>query len=280
MTGTDGRPCDSRISLPEGFWDTVKSSARTLLVLDYDGTLAPFRISRDDSRLTPDLLALIQSIASGSSTVSVLSGRPLGELIQFLEGLPVHLVGEHGWDTRAADGRMVRYPIPEKTAEALGWAASTARAAGLGLHLEIKRTAVVLHTRGLPEPEALELQRRCRLLWETAPVVAPLRLSPMDGGLELRAAGRDKGLALRELIESAEEGSLPVFLGDDLADEDAFREVVTRGFGIRVGPTARPSLASGRIETCDAIVDFLGCWRSARHDGVPKGAPARPEVPP
>ena len=43
---------------------------------------------------------------------------------------------------------------------------------------------MVLHTRGLPDPEALELQRRCRLLWETAPIVAALRLSPMDGGLE------------------------------------------------------------------------------------------------
>jgi trehalose-phosphatase len=102
----------------------------------------------------------------------------------------------------------------------------------------------------------------------------------MDGGLELRAAGRDKGMALRELIEQADKDALPVFLGDDIADEDAFREVVTRGFGIRVGPSVRPSLARGRIETCEAMVDFLRCWRSARRDSAPKGAPTSPEVSP
>jgi trehalose 6-phosphate phosphatase len=79
--------------------------------------------------------------------------------------------------------------------------------------------------------------------------------------------GRDKGTALRELLEKSDPGTLAVYIGDDLTDEDAFREVRNRGFGVRLGRTERPSLARGRIESFEAMEEFLDRWRAILDEG-------------
>jgi trehalose-phosphatase len=214
------------------------------------------------------VVPLLQAIAAaGGSEVAVFSGRPLRELIRFLGTPPIHLVGEHGWETRYPDGRMAQHPLQRGCEEALRNAIAAAETVGLAPFLERKRTAVVLHTRGIPGPQALEVERLCLLQWKKLAMEPHLRISPANGGLELRAMGRDKGTALRELLDNSDPGTFAVYIGDDSTDEDAFRELRNRGLGIRIGPTEQPSLARGRIESCDAMKEFLQRWRAILDEG-------------
>ena len=262
----------SALHLPSRFWEQARGSSHRLLVLDYDGTLAPFRVARDEAWPLPRTVAHLEAIAATRGTgVAVISGRPLDELIRFLGTLPILLVGEHGWEMRCPDGRTAQHPLPAGAGDSLRRAMEAAEAAGLGPFLERKRTAVVLHTRGMPGPRALEMERTCRLLWEGKLAEGLARITSMDGGLEFRAAGRDKGTALRELLDESDPGAFAVYIGDDSTDEDAFRELRNRGFGIRVGPPGPTSLARGWIESCEAMGEFLQRWQAVLNEGSSGG---------
>jgi trehalose 6-phosphate phosphatase len=248
--------------VPAALWSRAAAVPHRLLLLDYDGTLAPFRVRRDEARPLPGIARLVGRIAArGGTTVAVISGRPLAQLIGLVGLLPVVLVGEHGWESRLPDGRIERHALPDAIAARLEQAAGEAVAADLGGRVETKRGALVLHTRGLAATQAEEVVREGRRVWEPAAGYGGLRLDVIDGGLELRARSRDKGTAVRDLVAAAPAGALVVYLGDDVTDEDAFREAGRGGgFGIRVGTEDRRSLASGRLPSVEAVETFLERW--------------------
>lgn len=248
--------------VPEALWKALAAAPHLLLMLDYDGTLAPFRERRDEARPAPGVRRRFDRLAADRRvTIAVVSGRSLADLATVLGPVGAILVGEHGWEIRWADGRVARYEIPAAGARALDRAAAEAAARGLAERLERKRTALVLHTRGLPAERAMRVEDEAARLWSAA--AAPpssLRLDRIDGGLELRACGRDKGAAVREVRSAAPPGALTVYLGDDATDEDAFRELRDRGYGIGVGRGRDRSLASGRLPSVAAVETFLERW--------------------
>ena len=68
----------------------------------------------------------------------------------------------------------------------------------------------------------------------------------------------DKGRAVRWLIESLKlQDALPVYLGDDVTDEDAFRALAARGVGIVVQDAPRPTAATLTLRDPDEVRDFL-----------------------
>ncbi len=230
-------------------------------MLDYDGTLAAFQVRPEAARATDGVIRLVEGIVSeGGTTVAIVSGRTLASLIGLVGSLPVTLVAEHGWEMRRPDGRVEQHPIPEKCAAALKSAAAAADREGWGEHVERKRGSVVLHTRALPTERADHLVGAGRRAWEAVAGSGGLRLDAIDGGLELRAPGRNKGAAVRDILAGSPPGSLAVYLGDDVTDEDAFREVEAHGFGIRVGNGGRASRASGRLPSVGAVELFLERW--------------------
>jgi trehalose-phosphatase len=83
-----------------------------------------------------------------------------------------------------------------------------------------------------------------------------LILRRTNGGVELRAAGRTKGAAVRELLESAPETTLPLYVGDDETDEDVFREIRGSGLAVWVG-SSRNAAAPGWLQSCAGVRAFL-----------------------
>jgi len=250
--------------VPQALWSELASAPHRLLLLDYDGTLAPFRADRREAVPLPEALRLVTLIAERpSTTVAIVSGRPILELDPLLgeAGRRLMVVGEHGWELRPPGGPILQHPLPVEAWLGLDRAAQAAAARGWEELLESKRTAVMLHTRGLHDREAAAwFERECRELWGADAAAAGLRLSEVDGGVELRVPGRDKGTAVREILLSSPAGAYPVYLGDDATDEDAFEAVRERGLGIRVGPEERPSRAAGRIVSCEEVPLFLVEW--------------------
>jgi trehalose-phosphatase len=270
--------------VPAELWRAATAAVHRLLILDYDGTLAPLRADRDAAAPLPGVVPLIERIAGDArTTVAIVTGRPLVDLDRLIAVARAHAVGEHGWERRAPGGPIDRHPLPEGCGPALAAAAGVAASRGWGDLLERKRAALMLHTRGLPAAQARAVADACRAAWAALAARVPLRLRPVDGGLELRAVGRDKGTAVRDLRAACPPGTVAVYIGDDDTDEDGFRALAGGGFGLRVARDDRPTAAQGRLRSCAEVRAFLERWtclpraggglpeRASR--GAPAGAP-------
>ncbi len=230
-------------------------------MLDYDGTLAPHRAHSDAIAPEPGGRARLAALGRHcGTTLAVVSGRRSADLDALLGDLPIHCVGEHGWDERFADGRRVAHPIPAAAARGLKQAFARARALVPAGRLERKRASIVLHTRGLRPAAARAAEGACRRAWRPLLRRAGLRLDVTSGGLELRAAGHDKGHVARALTARLPAGTLAVFVGDDRSDEDAFAVVARRGIAIRVGRASRRSRARLRLASTRSVIRFLDRW--------------------
>ncbi|HKQ62118.1 MAG TPA: trehalose-phosphatase, partial [Candidatus Polarisedimenticolaceae bacterium] len=114
--------------VPQRLWERAAAARHRLLMLDYDGTLAPFRIDRDQAHPLPAALAALEAIAAvpGGTQLAIVSGRPVRALEQLLGPLRATLVGEHGWEMRVPGEERVEQPLPSGAGETLGRAARAA----------------------------------------------------------------------------------------------------------------------------------------------------------
>jgi trehalose-phosphatase len=253
--------------LPAALWTRVVAARHRVLAIDWDGTLVPFRADPRQAVLAPATRRALARVAGApDTTLAVVSGRPLRELSELAGDLRCRLIAEHGWDERTADGAVVRHPLPPAAQVVLEAAAERAAAAGVPVadrgapRLERKRAALVLHLRGLDEAVAAGWRARLEGEWADAARGAPVRTDRTDGGLEMRASGRDKGTAIGQLLREAPADALAVSVGDDGTDEDGFRAVAARGFGILVALRDRPTAAAARLADCDAVARLLASW--------------------
>lgn len=251
----------SLTEVPLRQWRLLSLSRHRLLLLDYDGTLAPLQVARDHANPMPRSIELVRQIAEeGHARVAILSGRPVRELQQLLPDLRVDMVGEHGWEQYSEATGLVLHPLPDGVEPRLEAAAARLSEQAPAARLERKRSSLAVHTRGLPAGEAESITELARSLWQPLAEGAPLELCEFNGGLELISHGRDKGVAARALLEQEPAGTFATYLGDDATDEDVFEALLEIGFCVRVGGPNGPTLASGWIQGPEAVADFLEEW--------------------
>ncbi|TYO99191.1 trehalose 6-phosphatase [Geothermobacter ehrlichii] len=249
--------------LPAAFWRAVRNHDRYLLLLDYDGTLAPFVAERDRAFPHPGVEGRLESIIAAENCRTVIvTGRPVADIPRLLRlpRLP-EIWGCHGWERLRAEGRLESPGLPQSWRRALVEAAAL-EGIGCPPHaVERKPFSVAVHWRGLDggERERLQVGAR-RLLGELAERYL-LELHPFDGGLELRCPGRDKGSVVRDLLAEEPPSVCVVYLGDDLTDEDAFAALEGRGQGILVREEVRPTRATWWIRPPNGLLRFLDDWK-------------------
>jgi trehalose-phosphatase len=210
----------------QAFFLTFTSAAHPLLLLDYDGTLAPFRVDRFTSRPwagVSELLARIQQL--GRTRMAVITGRPAQEIAPLL-GLdpPLEVWGLHGAERLYPDGRRNLEQAPAATQAKLEELRQFLRRDSLGGLFEDKANGVVMHWRGASPRKAKLVETRTRALFEPLAHLNGLALLDFEAGLELRA-GRNKGGAVQAILAEAKPAGPVAYLGDDLSDEAAFRAV-------------------------------------------------------
>jgi trehalose 6-phosphate phosphatase len=208
------------------FFSAFPGSSSSLLLLDYDGTLAGFRIDRFKARPWAQVRELLGRIQNQKKTrIAVVTGRPAGEIPPMLALDPAPEVwGLHGAERLYPDGRRELEVQAPAVRQALQNLRTRLKRDSLGGLFEDKPNAAVMHWRGRSPNEAKAIEKRTREIFEPLAKLDGLRLLEFEAGLELRA-GRDKGGAVREIIREVGKDAPVTYLGDDLTDESAFRAV-------------------------------------------------------
>ncbi|WP_107466279.1 trehalose-phosphatase [Streptomyces sp. MA5143a] len=212
---------------------------RTVIALDFDGTLAPIVPDPEQARAHPDAVAALAALAPRVLSVAVVTGRPVAVAVHNggFAGVPglehLTVLGHYGverWDA-ATDTVTAPPPHPGVTAVRAELPAVLDEAGeGEGTWIEEKGRAVAVHTRRAADPQAtFEALREplTDLATRHGLIVEPGRLV-----LELRPPGMDKGVALRRHV--VDSGATAVlYAGDDLGDLPAFAAVEKlRGEGV------------------------------------------------
>lgn len=248
----------------DSFFDALKHSSNRALLLDYDGTLAPFKINRNEALPYPEVMPAIDAImGTGGCRVVIISGRSIEEIkpLLGLKNLP-EIWGSHGWERLWAYGKYEVTELTDALRQGLVLAYDWLVSEGLVERAEEKPGSVALHWRGLEPTKIQELEKKALEKWQPIAAGTNLRIHSFDGGLELRAPGRDKGYAVKKIVSEMGPGVVS-YLGDDLTDEDAFKALDKTGLGVLVNQRLRSTAATLWIKPPDELLQFLKRWKQA-----------------
>jgi trehalose-phosphatase len=249
------------------FFVDVARARQAVLMLDYDGTLAPFHREPTRAALYPGVVpALDELMASGRTRVVIVSGRCTCDLLPLLalRDRP-EVWGVHGWERLMPDGSYAIGTVPETALAALVAADDWGEGLmSLGVREERKPASIAFHWRGRPDKDIGPIREALVQRWTTLGCPPELILRDFDGGMELCASGHDKGDAVRTLAAESGPDAVIAFLGDDHTDEDAFRAVPATGAAVLVAHTLRPTAAQLWLQPPGEVLMFLQRWRAAR----------------
>ncbi|MBZ6378307.1 trehalose-phosphatase [Pacificimonas flava] len=222
------------------------------LFLDFDGTLVEIA-DNPDGIVVPDRLAfrLAELADRLSGRLAVISGRSLGDLETHLGRLPTAAAGSHGGEMKLPGGEVVRNgSCPSSVRSAAGRFVDQTG----GLLLESKPLGLAIHYRQAPE-------REVEVIGFVERMAEEFGLKAKRGKMvaELIAHDTDKGEAVAKFMaEPAFAGSRPIFIGDDVTDEDGFLAAASGGgFGILVGEP-RETAARYLLPDTPSVYAWLG----------------------
>jgi trehalose 6-phosphate phosphatase len=253
----------------EQLMNAVAQSRVSALLLDYDGTLAPFCLNRQQAVPYPGMTALLQEIIDdGRTRVVIITGRSAREVIPLLAVHPTpEIWGCHGLERLRPDGTCETPRVDEPVVQALAEADRWLRDQGLHNRAEFKTGAVAIHWRGLDEATAAKTRGQVLLGWLPIAQSTPMELLEFDGGVEMRMSGRDKGDAVRTILDEMGPEVPVAYLGDDATDERAFLALGTLGLSVLVRPEWRKTAAALWIKPPEGLREFLTRWLQACREG-------------
>ena len=242
--------------------------SRLAVFLDYDGTLTPIVEHPDMAVLAAEARSVLENLAA-VTTVAIVSGRDVADVIDKVGVSGLYYAGSHGFDIRTPSGEpvgdeeMARFDM---FLPALDQAEAELRqelAAIPGANVERKRFAIAVHYRQVPDE------------YHASVAATVDRIAP--GHPTLRVAGGkmiwefrpdiewDKGKALEWLLTEMDldyPSVIPLYIGDDVTDEDAYRVLGDRGVGIVVGREDRTTAADYALEDANEVRIFLDRLRA------------------
>ena len=236
----------------------LPNSRAVVLFLDFDGTLATLRQFPDDAELEPGVRATLETLASrGDVVVSIVSGREMWDLRRRV-GVPgIVYAGEHGLEIRGRGlqfiepGALARRGVIKLIAREL----NTSLRDIPGVFIEEKHLTIAVHYRLARHDDTAEIRDRVRAVVDMAGSQAEVRHGKMVWEVLPRTGWR-KGAAAEWIYRSCEASDgLPIYAGDDEADEDAFQQL-NGWITIRVGHDDRTA-ARYRLAGPDEVHQFL-----------------------
>ncbi|MDX1656452.1 MAG: trehalose-phosphatase, partial [Candidatus Competibacteraceae bacterium] len=240
--------------------ETLIRQRRPALFLDYDGTLTPI-VERPELAIMADSMGDILRRLAALIPVAVISGRDLAD-VQRLVGLEeIYYAGSHGFDITGPRGKCQGRQLGSDFLPALDEAetALKQRLDGIpGARVERKKFAIAIHYRQVSDQDIPRVEEAVDAMGDQQP---RLRKALGKKLFELQPdIDWHKGKAVRWLLKTLElerVDILPMFLGDDITDEDAFRELRDDGLGVLVADEPKPSAAHYALRDPDEVARFF-----------------------
>ena len=234
------------------------ADGRVALLLDYDGTLTPIVDDPEAALLAEEMRAAIHALAR-HAPVAVISGRDLEDVGRLVGIKSIVYAGSHGFDMRFPGGRRVEHESGAAFLPALATAEQELRRRLRevpGARVERKKFAIAAHYRRAQEAAVPAIEAAVNAVLRQQ---AGLRKTAGKKVFELRpAVDWHQGSAVRWLLqELGLEDGLPVYIGDDETDEDAFAALRGRGITIAVRETALPTAAEYTLRDTGEVRRFL-----------------------
>jgi trehalose-phosphatase len=238
-------------------WDSVnrrlKSVDHILFLSDYDGTLTPIVDKPESANLHQETRKLLRTLAkSRRYTVGIVSGRALADLKSKVDLEGIIYAGNHGLEIEGFGSSFLE-PIAEEMRpflQMLNQALSATLRGIKGAFVEDKGLTVSVHYRLVDDTEERRVKDTFRKVTDSLHVTGKIRITQGKKVYEIRPpVDWDKGKAIAWLMAKCREvrgrgGALPIYLGDDLTDEDGFKAIErNNGISIFVGEGSLQSVA-------------------------------------
>jgi trehalose-phosphatase len=236
----------------------------SLLLLDYDGTLAPFHDDRMQALPWPGVTERLEQLSTLPSVhLALITGRSARELASLVPlRQPVEIWGSHGREHLAANGGYSAAELLPQQQAALDELEQAMIGAGFAPQVERKPASLAAHWRVLDSAAAARIEQIARDIYRGSGQRAGLQLLIFDGGIEMRSEAIHKGHAVLHMIKQFPTATV-AYLGDDTTDEDAFAALRARGITILVRREPRPSHAAWWLRPPQELIAFLDAWIDA-----------------
>jgi len=245
---------------------------RLAVFLDYDGTLTPIVARPEDATLGSQMRETVERLAQACQ-VAVVSGRDLADVRERVGLDGIVYAGSHGFDIVGPGGLRKENPEARTCLPALDQAEAALRqatAAIPGAQIERKKYSIAIHFRNVPDARVKDVEP---LVDAVAEQHSNLRKGHGKKVFELQPDIEwHKGRAVLWLLQALKLDTpevLPLYVGDDLTDEDAFKALRERGVGIVVRDEPRPTAARYALDNTREVGSFLALLASRATPGSP-----------
>lgn len=232
---------------------SLEAAERVLLMLDFDGTLAPIVAEPSAARVPAGTARTLEALRDRNRIeLAVISGRRASDVSALVGLADIHYFGSHGRERMRPGSAEIETDPRGRTAIAAACRIIARELAGTdGFHIENKGVSAAAHYRNVA-PEHRDAVRRS--VQEAVRTVDELHASPGKMVYDITPLdGVDKGVAATRLL--GEIGGLPLYFGDDTTDEAAFRALPTHAITVFVGPSEAKTAARFRV----ADPEEVGC---------------------
>lgn len=232
-----------------------------VLFLDFDGTLAPIVENRDEASIDPQIRHTLENMAPHFRLTAVVSGRDLLDVKNRVNLDHLYYLGSHGFEMCGPGEFSEQQPEAVTMLPQLEEAEKEAREQLKGFEgtdVERKRFAIALHYRQAGEEGEKAVLETVKKIANSS---SDLKRSSGKKVAEIRPDIEwDKGKAISWLMNEVgvqKSEFTPIYIGDDITDEDAYREIRDTGIGIQVGQHGERTAARYFLRDVQEVRQFL-----------------------
>jgi trehalose 6-phosphate phosphatase len=224
------------------------------LFLDVDGTLIELTDTPSQTVADPEIKALLRDLnVRLEGAVALVSGRQIETLDQLFAPLALPSSGLHGIERRTAEGLLQGGTFIDSKLDDARAAIKVFVDSHPGALLEDKRRTVAIHFRMAPQATVAARELAAGIVEKLG---KQYQIQPGDMMLEIKPRGFTKATAIRAFMQEPPfSGRRPVFIGDDLTDQDGFPAVESMG-GISIGVGDRVQ-GQYHLDTVAQVRDWL-----------------------
>jgi len=246
----------------KSFNEIFMKEKKLVLFLDFDGTLSPIVNNPEDASISDDMKKALKQ-CSDKFTVSIISGRDMDDVKSRVGIDELIYAGSHGFRITGPDGLSMEHKKSEEILPVLDTVGKKLQDqfsdGPEGVMVERKKYAIAVHYRNADEGKLDEINDKIKEVLKQHP---EMKTGKGKKIVEIKP-GHDwhKGKAVKWILDEFNLWDnpevLPVYIGDDVTDEDAFKTLHNKGLSILVGSHDQPTAARYKLSNVDEVSTLL-----------------------